>query len=349
MDKKITIPAGIALMVVLAVAGMLAIFSYNAATPVQADIEAGSVEYTGPTLPGATGEVTIGFKIDEDIEAADEIVITFPTGFTVDPTAGNLGNVTVNMTSSTVTVSNGAVTVSGVAVGIAAQATTADVSIGIPTGIDAPETVGPYDITVEVEDVATTGTVTVMIVGRGQPVQGPVAGFVGDYTITFATEEDLESGQTIKVDFPTAIPLSEKPTVTLNETVVVGGNIGLSNQTVTINIASGTEFTVPAGTTVDITLVFTGTSDNKAPADVGSYIFRVEVTGFPFEVLTYSAAPHDYEVDFDTVPDKPNKSDEVVVKFYAPAGGFRRAPTSPSYWTKTSRCPRMKRSALRTC
>ena len=29
MDKKITIPAGIALMVVLAVAGMLAVFSYD--------------------------------------------------------------------------------------------------------------------------------------------------------------------------------------------------------------------------------------------------------------------------------------------------------------------------------
>ena len=47
MDKKITIPAGIALMVVLAVAGMLAIFSYTAATPVQAAITADSVTYMG--------------------------------------------------------------------------------------------------------------------------------------------------------------------------------------------------------------------------------------------------------------------------------------------------------------
>ena len=44
MDKKITIPAGIALMVVLAVAGMLAIFSYTAATPVEAAVSDLSAE-----------------------------------------------------------------------------------------------------------------------------------------------------------------------------------------------------------------------------------------------------------------------------------------------------------------
>ena len=54
MDKKITIPAGIALMVVLAVAGMLAIFSYTAATPVEAAAVADSGAYDTQGLLGST-------------------------------------------------------------------------------------------------------------------------------------------------------------------------------------------------------------------------------------------------------------------------------------------------------
>ena len=62
MDKKITIPAGIALMVVLAVAGMLAIFSYTAATPVEAAaVTVGTDAYDSPGKPNGSGDFTVKF------------------------------------------------------------------------------------------------------------------------------------------------------------------------------------------------------------------------------------------------------------------------------------------------
>ena len=67
MDKKITIPAGIALMVVLAVAGMLAIFSYSPA-PAYAALSSGSIALDdgGRTL----------IKVTTDTAIADDTVIS---------------------------------------------------------------------------------------------------------------------------------------------------------------------------------------------------------------------------------------------------------------------------------
>ena len=79
MDKKITIPAGIALMVVLAVAGMLAIFSYSPA-PAHAALSDGSISQSGT---GAT--VTTTIMVTTDAAVADDAVIevTFPEDFRV--------------------------------------------------------------------------------------------------------------------------------------------------------------------------------------------------------------------------------------------------------------------------
>ena len=112
MDKKITIPAGIALMVVLAVAGMLAIFSYTAATPVQAAITADSVTYMGTNnqIEGVGG-ATIGFTTDAEIAVDGEIVITWGSGFTVASSAADLGVVTVNGNAATAVGNGQAVTV----------------------------------------------------------------------------------------------------------------------------------------------------------------------------------------------------------------------------------------------
>ena len=89
MDKKITIPAGIALMVVLAVAGMLAIFSYTAATPVQA--VASNIVVTGPDNATETGNVTVMFTTNADIALNDSIVIGLP-GFTLPHDFGVTAN-----------------------------------------------------------------------------------------------------------------------------------------------------------------------------------------------------------------------------------------------------------------
>ena len=90
MDKKITIPAGIALMVVLAVAGMLAIFSYTAA-PAYADLSGGSIALDdlvatttnikvttdAPVVAGATIEVELleGFEIASTF-VTDDVTVT---------------------------------------------------------------------------------------------------------------------------------------------------------------------------------------------------------------------------------------------------------------------------------
>ena len=76
MDKKITIPAGIALMVVLAVAGMLAIFSYTAATPVEAALSGGSISE-------AAGTTTIMVTTNKTVNDDGVITVTFPEGFEI--------------------------------------------------------------------------------------------------------------------------------------------------------------------------------------------------------------------------------------------------------------------------
>jgi hypothetical protein len=77
MDKKITIPAGIALMVVLAVAGMLAVFSATASNPV----EGSSHSYAQLTFE----DVTLLFDtIPDNANGSDDVILKFTTGDKLD-------------------------------------------------------------------------------------------------------------------------------------------------------------------------------------------------------------------------------------------------------------------------
>ena len=322
MDKKITIPAGIALMVVLAVAGMLAIFSYTAATPVQADVVAGSVKYLGSQYFSKTGSVTIEFKTDALIPNGKSITIGFgaASSFTVSSVTG----VTVNGTPATAAATN-----QDLEINLAGDVPFGDVSIVIPSGgVRTPPLGASHIITVTPQD-ATHGTVAVMFTKEpatsGGMVVGPTAGFVGDYTISFTTNYAIGAGTDIVVDFPGTIMLSAEPVVFLDGTAVADTAVDRVGQEVTIT----TPATIAVGATVTIEIDGDddanddGFVDNPitAPA-AGPHDFMVTVGNEAPQTFTYMAAEHDYQVDFDTVPDKPNKSDEVVVKFYAPAGGI---------------------------
>ena len=72
MDKKITIPAGIALMVVLAVAGMLAVFSATASNPV----EGSGHSYAGLPVEGA-GDIFD--TIPDNANGGDDVILKFRT------------------------------------------------------------------------------------------------------------------------------------------------------------------------------------------------------------------------------------------------------------------------------
>ena len=72
MDKKITIPAGIALMVVLAVAGMLAVFSATASNPV----EGSSHPYAGLVV-GEAGDIFD--TIPDNANGSDDVILQFTT------------------------------------------------------------------------------------------------------------------------------------------------------------------------------------------------------------------------------------------------------------------------------
>ncbi len=154
MDKKITIPAGIALMVVLAVAGMLAIFSYTAATPVQAAITADSVTYMGTNNQIAgVGGATIGFTTDAEIAVDGEIVITWGSGFTVASSAADLGVVTVNGNAATAVGNGQAVTVT-----VVTAVPVGSVAVAIEKGITNHVDPAEYPITVSVDASVTTET-----------------------------------------------------------------------------------------------------------------------------------------------------------------------------------------------
>ena len=199
MDKKITIPAGIALMVVLAVAGMLAIFSYTAATPVEAAVVEGTFTVTGPDAT-ETGDVTVTFTTDADIAAATNIVVGFPAdvsvpaafGVAADPAATPpvvaVGSVTFGSTGGetppvatvdvAVTVSNGAITVPAAAVAV-------DDMDPKTTGDTADDTAVVTIVIPSVTAPAAAGDVSVSLtVGGLTPV---TATYVADYDVVFDT------------------------------------------------------------------------------------------------------------------------------------------------------------------
>ena len=228
MDKKITIPAGIALMVVLAVAGMLAIFSYTAATPVEAAVVEGTFTVTGPDAT-ETGDVTVTFTTDEDIDVTNLIVIGLP-----EVTLPHAFGVTADANAGTPAV--------------------ASVTFGSTGGVTA---------------VATADAVATIASGNMITVTPPVV------------EVDNEGA--------TATDLTDDTAV------------------VTIVIPS---VTAP------------GVGVNPAPAGQVAVSVQVGTLDPVTANYSYGASTFDYMVDFDTIPNKPNKNDEVIIEFNAPGSGI---------------------------
>ena len=287
------------------------------------------VTYSGPNVTGVIGGVTIGFNSDTNIAAGDRIVITFSSEFAVDDTTNALGNVTVNddanLTITATSVGN-VVTVMGAVATIPGAANTVPVSVSIPSGITAA--------------VAVTGNVRVHIndgkAGSGEmgdiplyaaelsvePVKGPTVDFYGHFLIEFTTNLAIADGSII-VEFPEAIEFSgDEPLVAVDGVDVVPANVTLDGQTLTITgVAIAATEAAPADVTVSIESHETGAM--RAPAMAAEYAFELTVGGFTASPSpTYTAAEHDYGVDFDTIPNKPNKNDEVIIEFNAPGGGI---------------------------
>ena len=121
MDKKITIPAGIALMVVLAVAGMLAIFSYTAATPVQADIVADTTApFDSPGKPRGDGDFVFKFTVGSAgaVPATiGELRVGVHKDYDVpDPMAESDAHIIVSYTSGSDTITSPRITPEGISI-----------------------------------------------------------------------------------------------------------------------------------------------------------------------------------------------------------------------------------------
>ena len=261
MDKKITIPAGIALMVVLAVAGMLAIFSYTAATPVQADVEADSVVYKGSILTNTTEQMTIEFTTTADIDNDTNILITFATGFQL-PSANPdtaFGAITVDGSddgSQTAVASTADGTV--LTVDLAGTSISAGdvVTIVIPDGITTPDSPGSYDITVEVQDVATTGTVTVMIVDPAltpSPTD-PISVSSDEIKIVLTTNEEIDASADVKVSFPDGFSLSAAADWAAGDVTITSLASDADENANPATVALTSDAPVAAGNAVTVTL-----------------------------------------------------------------------------------------------
>ena len=312
MDKKITIPAGIALMVVLAVAGMLAIFSYTAATPVEAAVS--EVSADDQTANAAAGILTVTLTTDETIAALTAIAVTLPTGFSaaVGTATVTIGNTIQAPVVTTVDV--GVVSFDTDDVITVAAATPVVFTIAI-TQVTPPIYAGDYsglavngvagdDVTVVAAVVLTFVTVTTP--GEAGTLRDVTVGFTAD--ITFLTATDVIVGFPMGTGFEGDYTAAGSG-VTVGSTAVVG----------TVDAGAGT-ITIPV-TPVQDTAVAIVISDVRAPGD-GDYEVFVGVPGAALEVFDYAVAAYDYDVDFDTVPNKPNKNDEVIIKFDAPGGGI---------------------------
>ena len=146
MDKKITIPAGIALMVVLAVAGMLAIFSY-AASPIEAAVSGISADAADANT--GTGTLTVTLTADETIAASTNVAVTLPADFTAANTTDG-AVVTVGGTSQPAedtTVANGVVSFAtnrDITVAAGTPVVLVEFTIAI-AGVTAPEFPGSYE------------------------------------------------------------------------------------------------------------------------------------------------------------------------------------------------------------
>ena len=285
MDKKITIPAGIALMVVLAVAGMLAIFSYTAATPVEAAVVAGSVTYDGPTGSGATGDVTVAFDTNATIAANTNIVINFPiafgmpetlTGVTVDGTAATAVAATVGTpaTATNVTVP--------VATAITYTNTDVSVSIVIP-GVTAPAAAADYDVTVTPASV--TG-VAVSVTIADAPLTG----------IAYDGPDKPGKADSLEIEFTAGsagVGSGGSITISLHEDFTVPGTISPSDVEIDVEFPGFASLPVsPRKVTVDDDDIWED-EDDTIELDLGDMSPEVDdsIVGIPaFAMVTVTIA-----------------------------------------------------------
>ena len=310
MDKKITIPAGIALMVVLAVAGMLAIFSYTAATPVEAAVS--EVSADDQTANAAAGILTVTLTTDETIAARTAIAVTLPTGFSAAVGTATVAIGNTNQTPVVTTVDVGVVSFDTVAVITVAAATPVVFTIAI-TQVTPPIYAGDYSGLavngVAGDDVTVVAAVVLTFVTVTTPGE---AGILRDVTVGFTPNRNLNAD--VIVGFPMGTGFEGDYTAAGLGVIVgvtaVAGTVDADANTITIPV------TASANGAVAIVI-----SDVRAPGD-GDYEVFVGVPGAALEVFDYAVAAYDYEVVFDTVPDKPNKNDEVIIKFDAPGGGI---------------------------
>ena len=320
MDKKTSIPAGIALMVVLAVAGMLAIFSYTAATPVQAAVTEISAE--GPEA-NLAGTLTVTLTADEEITSGTRVAVTLPAEFTAVA-----GEATVTVDEGTAqaaatTVADGVVTFATQAIITVAEDSMVAVSIAI-TGVTAPKFPGSYSgLVVAVGPVADA----VAVLGADVTVEPSVE--IGDVTVT-AQESGTLDDVTINFEPDAAIAADTEVVVAFPAGTAFEGVYTAEGAGVTVNDGSAAAVVNDAAATVTFNLpaiaedaeVAIVISDVRAPM-AGNYMVSISgVPGAAPGMGEYAVAAYDYDVDFDTIPNKPNKNDEVIIEFNAPGGGI---------------------------
>ena len=293
-------------------------------TILEARVVVTDVEYAGPTVNGNTGAVTVSFTSDTALAIGNNIIINFATGFTVPTDADALGDVPVNTdTDATATVSGNEVTVTTAAVAAAGA-----VSVAIEKGI-APIAEGDHEIGVSVNAAGhgdgLEGKVEVTLIEAqlsGVEVEGPFAGFYGDFKIEFTTNLAIAATDSIEVAFPDDIEFDfGNPMVKVDGGDIDAANVTLDGQTLTITgVAIPATGAAPADVTIEIESHEGGII--WAPEDAGVYVFGLKVGDLEYPAADYTASVFTHDVDFDTIPNKPNKNDEVIIEFNAPGGGI---------------------------
>ena len=79
MDRKFSIPVGVAMLAALALVGMLGIFAFNAAQPAQAGGIATVTVTADPSTPGDPADYTITITTNAALSSTDTLNITPPT------------------------------------------------------------------------------------------------------------------------------------------------------------------------------------------------------------------------------------------------------------------------------
>ena len=281
MDKKITIPAGIALMVVLAVAGMLAIFSYTAATPVEAALSVGSIDVGTPPPGGAT----ITFITDADIANTVDIVITFPDEFALTASLDLMG-VKVNGADDG---ANGTVVVAADA---GPPAVAGTVTIDLADTITVADEDDPAT-----EDVNETMPIVTVVIPSG--IVGPTPGVVkGDYHYGF----NVTAGA-VETDFDYTINVAADTLDDLDDVFDTIPNKPNKSDELVLEFTAADD--IPAGSFITIVLH----EDFQVPDDISESDVTIdgqveaEPVGGDADIAVADAHPANVVVDDDSVFD----------------------------------------------